>query len=396
MKKFFIILSFIILAASTATAQWYNMNGINGINPIGVMKGFLANGSTVYMCYEYSGIVFSTNNGLWWETTPFHHMAVNSLARNNNRIFAGTAGNGLYYSDDGWVTATQTSITSGNVSNILVIGNTVLVARPSGVFISRDNGETWNSTSLTIPTNWLAEHNGALFAACVDNGIYKSINKGATWTHVGLAAETMQTLLSKDGFIFAGALHAGMWRSDDNGATWNSIGLFIQHQSIAANEDFIYAGGIDAGVYMSSNNGISWIPKNDNGMGSRRVNALCINEGFLFATTQGQGSYKRPVDELLVIEPVSNEIPNQYSLSQNYPNPFNPATKIKFGMPAAGFARLKVYDMLGREVSVLVNEQLKAGKYEVNWNSSAFPSGVYYYKLVSGDFTDTKKMILVK
>lgn len=102
--------------------------------------------------------------------------------------------------------------------------------------------------------------------------------------------------------------------------------------------------------------------------------------------------------ELLVtaIDPVNSQIPDAYSLNQNYPNPFNPSTMIKFGVPEAGNVKLSVYDLLGREVAVVVNNQLKAGNYEVNFNASQLSAGVYFYKLASGNFVSTKKMILVK
>jgi len=98
------------------------------------------------------------------------------------------------------------------------------------------------------------------------------------------------------------------------------------------------------------------------------------------------------------IEPVSAEIPQQFSLSQNYPNPFNPSTKIRFAISGSSAAQtfLSVYDMLGREISTLVNQELKPGTYEVDWNASSFPSGVYFYRLNAGSFTETKKMLLVK
>ncbi|NOS84682.1 MAG: T9SS type A sorting domain-containing protein [Ignavibacteria bacterium] len=98
------------------------------------------------------------------------------------------------------------------------------------------------------------------------------------------------------------------------------------------------------------------------------------------------------------IDPVSSEIPSQFSLSQNYPNPFNPATKIKFAIPA-GYASqtiLSVYDILGRQVAVLVNEQLKPGTYEVDWYASVYPSGVYFYKINLGSFFEIKRMVLLK
>lgn len=115
--------------------------------------------------------------------------------------------------------------------------------------------------------------------------------------------------------------------------------------------------------------------------------------------------YSQPIG----IEPISSEVPNTFSLHQNYPNPFNPATKISFGIPSnvkgeMSNVKLTIFDVLGREIAALVNEQLKAGTYEVNWDASAYPSGVYFYKLAVGDpstisghgFTQTKKMVLIK
>ncbi|HWA04968.1 MAG TPA: T9SS type A sorting domain-containing protein, partial [Ignavibacteria bacterium] len=94
----------------------------------------------------------------------------------------------------------------------------------------------------------------------------------------------------------------------------------------------------------------------------------------------------------------SSEIPLQFSLSQNYPNPFNPATKIKFAIPAgnASLTTITVYDIVGRQVAVLVNQQLRPGTYEVDWDASVYPSGVYFYTVSSVSFNETKKMVLLK
>ena len=96
------------------------------------------------------------------------------------------------------------------------------------------------------------------------------------------------------------------------------------------------------------------------------------------------------------IQPISNEIPGSYELYQNYPNPFNPTTKIKIQISKLADTKVTVYDILGREVEVLINEQLKPGTYEVEWNAANYTSGVYFYKLAAGDFVETKKMLLVK
>ena len=91
-----------------------------------------------------------------------------------------------------------------------------------------------------------------------------------------------------------------------------------------------------------------------------------------------------------------NSLPETYSLNQNYPNPFNPSTVINYQLPKSGNVTLSVYNMLGQEVKVLINEFQQAGTYDVKFDASEFSSGVYFYKIQSGSFTDTKKMTLVK
>ena len=121
----------------------------------------------------------------------------------------------------------------------------------------------------------------------------------------------------------------------------------------------------------------------------------CVINGIVYGDTSLTG-----------INKISNIIPEQFSLSQNYPNPFNPTTKIRFSLPnpsegGAQNVRLIVYDALGREVQTLVNEQLSPGTYEVDFpaptgDGSNLPSGVYYYKLITEEYSQTKKMILIK
>lgn len=88
--------------------------------------------------------------------------------------------------------------------------------------------------------------------------------------------------------------------------------------------------------------------------------------------------------------------PTQFKLNQNYPNPFNPTTKISYALKDAGLVELKLYDILGNEVAVIVNENQSAGIYEVSFNAGNLPSGIYFYRLTSGNFMDTKKLILLK
>jgi len=91
-----------------------------------------------------------------------------------------------------------------------------------------------------------------------------------------------------------------------------------------------------------------------------------------------------------------NQIAEKFQLGQNYPNPFNPKTNIEFSIPKQEFVKLAVYDALGREIETLVDEKLNMGTYKIDWNASNFSSGVYFYRIETTDFSDTKKMILVK
>ena len=107
--------------------------------------------------------------------------------------------------------------------------------------------------------------------------------------------------------------------------------------------------------------------------------------------------WKRPLSQILTdVAPQSSEVPGEYTLAQNYPNPFNPATKIGFGVTGYGLVSLKVYDVLGREVATLVNEVKAPGSYTVQWNAASVAGGVYFYRLSTSDFVQTRKLVVLR
>jgi hypothetical protein len=139
---------------------------------------------------------------------------------------------------------------------------------------------------------------------------------------------------------------------------------------------------------------------------SSSVLAPCVT-GYMFnGTTAGAGViyagngptniWFNGSDIVTEVSPVSGKIPEKYTLSQNYPNPFNPVTKINFAIPKNSNVTLKIYDITGREVAELLNKSMTAGEYQVTFDGAKMTSGVYFYKLISGDFSEVKKMILVK
>jgi len=124
----------------------------------------------------------------------------------------------------------------------------------------------------------------------------------------------------------------------------------------------------------------------------------CVADGGL----NGANSDYIGIDAINIVRPtigisnINSNVPGNYSISQNYPNPFNPVTKINFALPKSGFVTMKVYDMLGKEVSTLVNQNMKAGNYNVDFNGSNLASGAYFYKITSNEFSSVKKMLLIK
>lgn len=131
--------------------------------------------------------------------------------------------------------------------------------------------------------------------------------------------------------------------------------------------------------------------------------SICVdNSGNIIVTGTSQGNNSSSDYATLSysattgIEPVSGELPSQYMLYDNYPNPFNPATTIKFDVPVHSFTKLIIYDLTGKTVRTLVNQDLNAGRYAYNFDGSGLASGIYLYRITAGDFNNVRKMVLVK
>jgi hypothetical protein len=132
-----------------------------------------------------------------------------------------------------------------------------------------------------------------------------------------------------------------------------------------------------------------------------RVKVTDANDGYYYSPVRVfvTGRVKA---ERITPEKKQTELPTKFALYQNYPNPFNPVTKIRFDIPVVNgrdrslTAHVVIYDILGREITTLVNEQLQPGTYEVEWNAGNLPSGIYYYRLTTDIYTETRKMVLIR
>lgn len=395
MKKLFMILFFFTVVSYS---QWViDTNGIGNKE----VESMTANGSYIFagtLSSIPSGVYMSTNNGTNWSQTSLNNQNIYSLTSNGNYIFAGTAflSNGVYRSTNNGTNWTQTSLNNQSVFSLASNGINIFAGTNNGVFLSTNNGTNWTQTSLNNQTvNTFAVNGNNVFAGT--NGVYLTTNNGTNWTQTSLNL-VVYSLGVNGNYVFAGTRDSGVYLSTNNGTNWIRTTLTQQVTSLAFNGNNVFAGTCCSGVYVSNNNGTSWIQRNE-GMSNTSVNDLCILNTNIFAGTGAKGTgivWKRPLFELVVIQPISDEIPKQFHLSQNYPNPFNPLTIIEFRIAEFGFVNLTIFDVIGREVETLVNEELKPGTYKAKWDAANNSSGVYLYKLISGEFSDSKPMVLVK
>ena len=159
----------------------------------------------------------------------------------------------------------------------------------------------------------------------------------------------------------------------------NNLGFEIQRRS--DNGDFTSLGFINGNGTTTEMNDYSFTDKT--------VDAGSYTYRLMQKDFDGTFAYSQEVE-------VDIDLPLDYSLDQNYPNPFNPTTTIRYAIPEDNFVSIKLYDVLGNEVITLVNEQKQAGRYEMLFNASNIASGVYYYQINSGSFTQTRKLMLMK
>lgn len=414
MKK--LIVLFIALISINASAQWIQMS--DGIGSSRTIISLASMGTDVFAgVYSFptgpSGVYRSTNDGVNWVQTSLNRIYVGSLESIGNKLFAGiyypsSSLGGVYVTTnrgDNWL---ATSMDSGVVC-MAISGSTIYAGSVNnGVYISSDTGATWpqiklvNQNVLSLSTS-----GNTVYASTVDSGVYVSTNKGVDWFHTPVNNQEVFSLATLGDRVFAGTMNVGIVSSTNNGVYWSLAGLNGQWvYQLEALGNNVVAASHSNGIYLSTNYGANWFNVNDGFASVPTVNTFLIANNFVYAGTKDNSVWRRPLSELVVVQNSGSGIPSEYSLSQNYPNPFNPTTVIRFSIPVdrnAGSVRqasllvtLKVYDLMGREVRTLVNESLAPGTYEARFDGSNLPSGTYFYKLTVGDFTQTKKLTLLK
>ena len=411
MKKLLVIL--LMLVAVNANAQWVQMS--NGMVANEWVLSLTSNETNLFAGTLYNGVYISSNNGSSWSQTSLNNQEIRTLVISGNSIIAGGPG-GVFISTNNGNNWIQNTLNNELVLTLAYSGNNIYAGVwLNGVYLSTNNGMNWTQTSLNgvgVYSITILENN--IFAGSYLFGVYHSTNNGTNWTQTSLNNLLVYSLATIGNNIFAGTTSfGGVYLSTNNGTNWTLTSLNNKTVvSLVTNGNNVFAGtGTNFeyyGVYISTNNGSNWVQKNQGFSAIPTVRALLIKNNYIFAGTGNSyacyGVWRRSLSEIIGIQNISTEIPSAYSLSQNYPNPFNPTTNIKFSIPAVSSPRvpggdlvqLKVYDVTGREVQTLVNERLQPGTYEASFDGAALNTGVYFYKLVTGNFSETKKMLLIK
>ncbi|MFZ4590842.1 MAG: T9SS type A sorting domain-containing protein [Ignavibacteria bacterium] len=410
MKKLFVVL--LMLVAVRANAQWVQVS--NGMPLTNDISALVVSGNNI-LAGTYSGIFFSTNNGLSWNQTEIQG-TIYCLAVSGNNVFAGGNGGGIIISTNYGINWAQTGLTEYGFESICINGNNIYAGSSGvGVYLSTNNGTNWSQAGLNnkIISSIVTSGNN-IFAATWDSGVYKSTNNCISWNSTQLNNIGIQKLAVNGNNIFAGTNNlnegSGVYLSTNEGINWNLTSLIHCRAycfEFKDNNVFTFALTTplsERGIYLSSNNGGNWLIKNQGFGNIPLVISLLAVNNYIFAGTSYNSIWRRSLSEIIGIQNISTETPLQFSLYQNYPNPFNPTTRIKYDVPSLSFPNvsignpvvLKVYDITGREIQTLVNERLLAGTYETTFDGSMLNSGVYFYKLTTDGFSESKRMILLK
>jgi ligand-binding sensor domain-containing protein len=362
-----------------------------------------------------AGVHRSTNGGIAWHASGLTNEDVLTVKRHRGSLFAGTFAGGLYRSTNNggtWIPVGG-GFPPGGAFALAELGQLLFVANDNGIFKSSNGGTNWVATSLLEPNQQALTVSpaGHLYAGTVDAVVYRSTDAGVTWTEILDGNSTISDILvAPNGSIYVSLqsfFNPGVLRSTNNGVTWQNVLPSVVAGWFAINSaGHIFLSTYSSYVYRTVDGGSTW-QQISTGMASAGTQGIVVNDsGVVFVGTLNGQVYRSAQPTVSVSD--DRATPREFTLYQNYPNPFNPSTKIRFevggsGEGGSGFTvqgsrlvTLKVYDVLGREVEMLVNENLQPGSYEVTFDAAGLASGVYFYRLQSGEFTQTKRMVLMR
>jgi len=443
--KIVILFSAILISSQNIYPQWTIVCDLAGVEvrpTLSVVDGntaFVTGGKNINATFK------TTNGGTNWTqlNTGTFNLFWSIWAQDANTVFAGANGSGgpdtvrLYKTINGGINwtvieskfaeiATFTGIKFSNSDPSFGIGVSGAPDADFYIYKTRDGGNTWAVTQVTGFAGYncaLGSLNviDSLFYAHGTNGTSSSIiittDGGVTWNlrELNLPVSGFSTtgIAFKEDKLtgIAGSVLPVIARTTNGGLNWVNIDVgngitngFAVRMRWIEGTNICYINATDpsiGGMLKSTDGGLTWSTMSTTGLGIYNFDTKRIGSnvyGYANSNVGGLvgGLVLKATDVITGINQISDLVPQRYTLSQNYPNPFNPVTKINYELRVTNHVSLKVYDILGKEVFVLVNEKQNAGSYEVDFDGSNFSSGIYFYKLQTDNFSEIKKMTLMK
>jgi len=440
LKKLFhwhlFLLIFLISIANTVNAQWVM------VDTSGIPKCYTSDRKYIYAGFHGGfyhpedtaaarNIIRSSDGGVTWENASngltsgnMYSLDVQSLCAVGNVVLAGTR-NGIFVSSnhgDSWVQSNFNPL-YGETFAFLVVDTLIFAGTDAvlwdidsgGIFLSTNYGQSWVRSDSGLEegngsrrVKSFAKIGSTLFAGTYGDGVFYSTDMGKNWINPTNGGGKAYSLAVIDSTLFMGNSSGYPQRTFDMGNNWSvSDSGFSMYgvPYLAAADNILIAGTVLNGIYFSSNMGDYWKQTNEgldstNPSLSYGITSIAIINNYVFAGN-GYGLWRRPLSEITSVEKLNPASPKEFELNQNYPNPFNPTTIISYHLSAASDINLKIYDILGREIIVLVNERQTAGEHSVRFsakggNGTNLPSGVYFYRLTANGYNAVKKMLLIR
>jgi len=382
--------------------------------PISLVKNIVFSGDSLIITSTPSGVQKYNRFTKKWKNVGLHNVEVVSITP-SEYFYAATRDDGLYKSTDlgeSWLLTNLTMDTLMPVYNVLAVNDdTLFVATGPDMYLRKSTNGGQNWIILSIRTGeWekgLFFRNSTVLVIGINSGssaLYKSLDYGESFEALYQDFQTFDLnnpiYALSNGYIFLsshGSSLYGVIRYQDNGLNWEQVLyndnivpiIFTREDGLAITGTYISGFSDSNKVLISTNFGDTW-----GAVAQPTLWGIYITDinqdanGNFFLATSGEGLF-----EVEIITSVKDQSKENYDfrLFQNYPNPFNPNTKIEFRIAYSGLVTLKVYDILGREIIILVSEEKNAGAYEVEFDASGLSSGIYFYQLKAGGFMQTKK-----
>jgi len=296
---------------------------------------------------------------------------------------------------------TTRNLYSVSISDLM----SVAVGNEGTILVSLDHGSTWSPhTAGTASILFGVSVNGSSAVGVGGQGaVVMSVNGGSGWGLTVLGNQTTffyssSFVNSNTGWAVGSTATPGnvIIRSDDAGFVWSG-------QSVPTTEQLfgVSFASLDTGTAVGGNgtiihtvDGFNWV--NQTSGTAQILNGVSFVTSVMGIAVGNSGTILRTNGALTGVSSNNNSLPLKFGLSQNYPNPFNPSSRINYQIAKSTFVKIVIYNALGSEVKELVNDQQTPGQYSLEFDGSNLSSGTYFYKLETNEFTETKKMILIK